>query len=216
MSVVDNAHIVLYMKKYLCFLLLSGLFLCPKISLAQQEDNDVNYHYQSNDDAVQQHIEQVEKKNAILSKIGVGGTAGLQFGSYFHVELSPDVTYHFNKWVCVGAGGTYMLTYMNTTGFKDFSHVFGARVFVEPHFFNYLALHVEYQWLNYDLYTIFNNRYSVNRTNSHNILLGGGYYQRAGRVAIYLLLFYNLSDKKYPDNILDSFVVKAGFTYFLK
>ncbi|MBO4581096.1 MAG: hypothetical protein J5701_02270 [Bacteroidales bacterium] len=194
-------------------LLVLLLCVCMHNIHAQNDNVQVQYFQVANDTAYaeeQASALQNEKRDKILSRIGVGGTLGLQVGSYTNIELSPEITYHFNKWVCLGIGGTYMFSHYRTTNMEYNSHVFGARGFVEAHFFNYIALHAEYQWLNYKLYG------EDDRTYSHNILLGGGFYQTAGRMAYYILLFYNISDKQFPDNVLSDFVTRAGIVVFLK
>lgn len=199
--------------KYGIACMLICMYLCSVH--AQNDGVQVQYYHADGADSTftetAPDLASQQKKYAIMSKIGVGGTLGLQVGSFTNLELSPDVSYHFNDWVCLGVGGTYMFSHYKTGTQAYNSHVFGARGFVEAHFFNYVALHVEYQWLNYEEYGN-----SEERTYSHNILMGGGFYQKSGRVAYYILLFYNLSNKAYPDNILSSFVTKAGFIVFLK
>jgi hypothetical protein len=149
------------------------------------------------------------KRNDILQKIAVGGTLGVQIGTYTYIELSPDVSYHFNKWVSVGAGGTYIFAHDND--YKSSSHIYGARVFTEGHFFNYIGLHVAYQAINYD---DFRDRI-VKRMWSHNLSLGGGYYQRIDRFSLYFYLLYNVSDQK-EYNVFGNLLVKVGFNIFLK
>lgn len=194
--------------------LLIYMSMCSTVQ-AQNDGVQVQYYHADRTDTLNvetaSDIAQQQRKNEILRKIGVGGTLGLQVGSYTNVELSPEISYHFNDWVCLGVGGTYMFSHYKSYSQAYNSHVFGARGFVEAHFFNYVALHVEYEWLNYEEYGN-----TAERTYSHNILMGGGFYQRAGRMAYYVLLFYNLSNKAYPDNILSDFVTKAGLVVFLK
>ncbi len=189
------------------------LCVCMHNIYAQNDNVQVQYFQASNDTLSSKNnttLAEKERRYNILSKIGVGGTMGLQIGSYTNVEVSPEITYHFNKWVCLGVGGTYMFSHYRTAALTYNSHAFGVRGFAEAHFFNYIALHAEYQWMNYKLYG------EDDRTYSHNILLGGGFYQSAGRMAYYILLFYNISDKQYPDNILSDFVTRAGIVVFLK
>ncbi|MDR2406763.1 MAG: hypothetical protein LBE13_01415 [Bacteroidales bacterium] len=176
-------------------------------SWAQNDDVTVTYHQAPN--AVKDTSMFSLKRDDILKKIAVGGTLGLQVGTYTYIELAPDVSYHFNKWVAVGVGGTYIFAYDNY--YKQPSHIFGARVFTEGHFFNYLGLHVAYQALNYDDF----RSKIVTRIWSNNLSLGGGYYQRVDRFSLYFYLLYNISDQR-DYNVYGNMLVKAGFNIFLK
>lgn len=209
--------------KKIYFILLLGIL--PTMAVfAQTDDVDVSYFKSNqNRDITQQATElrQDRAVNSFLSKMTVGGTLGFNFNRYnTNIEISPEIAYHFNDWVCVGVGATYMFSrYNNKSSFEEpiNSHVGGARAFVEGHLFNYVALHVEYRWLNYDLYTYnIHNSLEKSRTNSHNILLGGGFYRKIDRFAVYFQIFYNISNKPRNENILDDVVYKAGFCFFLR
>ena len=209
-------------KKNIFILLLC--VLSTMAVLAQTDDVDVSY-FQSNQNRniAQQAIEprQSQSVNNFLSKMSVGGTLGFNFNRYnTNIEISPEIAYHFNDWVCVGVRATYMFSrYNDKSSFEEpiNSHVGGAGAFVEGHLFNYVALHVEYRWLNYELYTYnIHNSLEKSRTNSHNILLGGGFYRKIDRFAVYFQIFYNISNKPRNENILDDVVYKAGFAFFLR
>jgi hypothetical protein len=174
---------------------------------AQNDDVSITYHQAP--DAVKDSSFFSSKRDDILQKIAVGGTLGVQVGTYTYIELSPDVSYHFNKWVAVGVGGTYIFAHDSHN--KSSSHVYGARVFAEGHFFNYIGLHVAYQALNYD---DFRNQITQ-RIWSNNLSMGGGYYQRIDRFSLYFYLLYNISDRR-DYNVFGDLLVKVGFNIFLK
>jgi hypothetical protein len=172
-----------------------------------QDDVTVTYHQAPN--AVKDSSIFSVSRDEILEKIAVGGTLGIQLGTYTYIELSPDVSYHFNKWVSVGAGGTYIFAHDNY--YKQASHIVGPRVFTEGHFFNYLGLYVGYQALNYDDF----RTHITTRIWSNNLSMGGGYYQRVERFSLYFYLLYNISNRD-DYNIYGNMLVKAGFNIFLK
>ncbi|MDR1180828.1 MAG: hypothetical protein LBL13_02465 [Bacteroidales bacterium] len=174
---------------------------------AQNDDVSVTYHQAPN--AVKDSSFFSSKRNDILQKIAIGGTLGIQVGTYTYIELSPDVSYHFNKWVAVGVGGTYIFGHDGHN--KSSSHVYGARVFAEGHFFNYIGLHVAYQALNYDDF----RQQISQRIWSNNLSMGGGYYQRIDRFSLYFFLLYNISDRR-DYNVFGDLLVKVGFNIFLK
>ena len=175
---------------------------------SQNDDVSVTYHQ-----APQTHLDTSEtnyKRDNILEKIAIGGTMGLQFGGYTYVEVSPDISYHFNKWLCAGVGGTYIFAKNNY--YKKTDHIFGARVFVEGHFFNYIGLHVAYQAINYD---DFRPQTLSDRMWSNNLSMGGGLYQRFGRGSAYVYVLYNISNQE-EYNVLGNILFKAGFNIFLR
>lgn len=55
------------------------------------------------------------------SRLFVGGTAGLAFGDYTYINLSPHLGYHFNRFLAAGMGinGEYQST-------KDYDAISGA------------------------------------------------------------------------------------------
>ena len=190
------------------------LFFGVNLSVfAQNDDVSITYHQAPNAVKDTSKIARERERDEILKKIAVGGMAGLQIGTYTCIDLSPDISYHFNEWVALGVGGTYVYdNYLaNFSNSKSAPHVYGARVFAEGHFFKYLGLHVAYQALNYEDLTP-NIKFN-SRIWSNNILMGGGYYQRVNRFAMYLFVLYNVSNR---EDYNRSLVFKAGFSVFLK
>jgi hypothetical protein len=183
---------------------LLGLVLSAQ---AQHDDVSITYHQAPN--TVKDTSITPFKQDAILEKIAIGGTVYLAFGSATAIELSPDVSYHFNKWLSVGVGGTYIFFHEKNNNL----HVFGARTFVEGHFFNYIGAYAGYHFLNYD--DFYNSALIKDRIWSNNIDMGGGYYRRYDRFSVYLYVLYTMSDREYhPFNYMISY--KVGFSVFLK
>lgn len=188
--------------KYLTLIL---FFSIPILAWAQ---DDITYHRASN--AAKNETKKTQNKN-YLERISIGGTGGLQVSSFAtFIEISPNAAYHFNDVVCVGLGVSYI--FYRDGGSKYTDHVFGTTVFTEAHFLKFLGVHAAYQALNYKMEypTI-----SQSRAWSNNICLGGGYYQRAGNIALYLYVLYNFSDKK--ETIYSSpLLFKTGVSVFLR
>ena len=192
---------------YKIIITISFLSFCLNISLHAQND-DVSITYHQAPDVVKDTVKRANN-DEILQKIAIGGMFALQINRVIYIELAPDVSYHFNEWVAVGVGGTYIFAYDND--YKESAHVFGARTFVEGHFFNYIGLHLSYQALNFD---DFNPQSLGGRVWSNNISMGGGYYRRSERFSLYAFLLYNVSDRKY--NVYGNLLFRVGFNVFLK
>jgi len=186
------------------------LFLGFNVSLmAQNDDVSITYHQAPNVAVKDTSKFSPEKRDEILRKTAIGGTLALSFGTFTYIELAPDISYHFNEWVAVGVGGTYIFAYDNY--YREPFHAFGARAFVEGHFFNYIGLHVAYQALNFDdLRPKFEGRIW-----SNNLSMGGGYYRRAERFSMYAFILYNMSDRE-GYNIYGNVLFKFGVNVFLK
>ena len=200
------------MKKTSLIITAILLFACT-ISVFGQGKDDINVNYHRVPGTMADSSRTQKTKNTdYLDKISIGGTLGAQFGTYTWVEISPDIAYHFNEWTCVGVGGTYILYYDNYN--KIDYHVGGARVFAEAHFLQYLGVHAAYQALNYELFS--NTSIKRERIWSNNLLLGGGYYQRSSRVAMYFYALYNISNRPPEQNIYGNLLFKAGFSIFLR
>jgi len=174
--------------------------------LAWGQNDDITYHQAPN---VAKNEPKKKDNKDFLERISVGGTGGLQVGTYTFVEISPHAAYHVNDYFSAGIGGSYFYYY---DGFYKIStHVYGPMAFTEAHFLNYLGVHFAYQALNYENII---SSFEKPRIWSNNLYMGGGYYQRAGQIAIYLYILYNfpMKDSFYSSPIL----FKTGFSVFLK
>jgi len=192
-------------------LLFIPVFLFCINSIAWGQD-DITYHQAPN--AVPKEPQKKENKD-YLERISIGGTGGLRAGGFTYIELSPNAAYHFNDMFCVGVGGTYIFyqyQYLNYPA-KHTDHIYGPRAFAEVHFLNFLGLHTAYQALNYkrEIPSI-----EKPRIWSNNLCVGGGYYQRAGRVALYFYVLWNFSDRPEENFYQNPLLFKTGISFFLK
>ena len=185
------------------------LFFSLNASLLAQND-DVSITYHQAPDVVKDTSKSVLLNHDVLQKIAIGGMLALQIGTYTYVELSPDISYHFNKWVAVGVGGTYI--FAHDSYYQLSSHVFGARIFAEGHFLNWIGLHAAYQALNFD---DMRPQTLEHRIWSNNLSFGGGFYQRYDRVSAYVFVLYNTSNRE-GHNIYGNVLFKFGFNVFLR
>jgi len=187
---------------------LIGFFLLSINILAWGQD-DITYHQAPN--TVKNEPKKKENKD-YLERISIGGTGGLQVSHFTYIELSPNVAYHFNDIFCLGLGGTYIFFQDRNWDYTD--HIYGPRVFGEIHFLNFLGLHAAYQGLNYkaEFFGI-----EKPRIWSNNLCVGGGYYQKTGRVALYFYVLWNFSDRPLEENIYSyPLLLKTGISFFLK
>jgi len=187
---------------FLCFLFFLN-------TLAWGQDKDITYHQAPN---TTQNAAKKNKNEDYLKRISVGGTGAFSIGGYTtYIEISPNVAYHFNKIVCVGVGGSY--TFFNDNYSNYTNHIFGTKLFAEAHFLNFLGAQAAYRALNYR-----NPIPSIEKDRiwSNNLCLGGGYYQRAGRVSVYFFVLYNWSDRPPKENIFSPVLFEGGFSVFLK
>ena len=176
-----------------------------------QEKEDITYHQAPN---TAQSEQKKKGEKDYLERISIGGTGGLQIGYTTYIELSPNVAYHFNDFVCVGLGASYIFFQNKMPNNKYTDHIFGPRAFAEAHFLRFLGVHAAYQALNYKktIPTI-----EKPRIWSNNLCVGGGYYQKAERVAFYFYALWNFSDRPPEENIYAyPLLFKTGIVFFLK
>ena len=196
-------------KQSISTLALIPFFLFGINTLWGQEREDITFHQAPN---VVKNEPKKKGNKDYLERISIGGTGGLQVGSVTYIELSPNAAYHFNDVFCVGVGATYIFYQYKSLNYID--HIFGPRAFAEAHFLNFLGVHAAYQALNYkmEIPTI-----EKPRIWSNNLCVGGGYYQRAGRIALYFYVLWNFSDRPPEENIYSyPLLLKTGFSFFLK
>ena len=196
------------MKK-LRFLIIFSIIGIAGMIPAWGQNDDITYHQAPN--VKQNDIKKVGKKD-YLERISIGGTGGLYIGYYTFIGISPNVAYHFNNLFCAGIGGSYF--FYNDSHLKYSTHIFGPRVYTEAHFLKFLGAYVAYQAFNYEMEipTI-----AKPRIWSNNLRLGAGYYQKAGRFAVYFYVLYNFSDRPPKENVFkEPLLFEGGFSIFLK
>ena len=72
---------------------------------------------------------QTDYGETVKSRLYVGGTFGLGFGTYTNIDLSPMVGYNFNRHLSGGVGMTYMF-YSYRNGSESIrGNFYGGRIF---------------------------------------------------------------------------------------
>ncbi|PIE86286.1 MAG: hypothetical protein CSA05_01215 [Bacteroidia bacterium] len=173
-------------KKLLVFMLM--IFALQQITFAQYfEEESIK--------------EKKQRKWKLNEKVFFGGSLGLQFGTYTHIDIAPLIGYRFTPKFSVGGGVSYSYFRESTTDFQ--SSIYGASVFSQYVLFQGLFAHVELEGLNLESYSIYvdaNNNYyyeSEGRAWVGSYLLGAGFRQPIGeRAAINYMILWNLNETR--------------------
>lgn len=123
------------------------------------------------------------KKGFKKENIFLGGNVGVVFGNYTFVNISPQIGYHFGKFLEAGAGVNLQYVsqkYQDQNGndyYRESYYVYGGNVFarlypVRPVF---IQIQPEYNWLQARLKYL-NTSYPVEKYSAHapSLLLGIG------------------------------------------
>ncbi len=121
----------------------------------------------------------LEKKKERLQRIRIGGTFGLQFGTFTYVNLSPTVGYMVIKnRLELGGGPIFIFERYRFSGYQDFKFfVYGPDVYARGYLWKGLYLESRYDLVNKPSYFDFSKKIWV----SH-LLLGAGYAAPLGKV----------------------------------
>lgn len=127
----------------------------------------------------------LEKKKDKLQRIRIGGSFGLQFGTFTYVNISPTIGYMAIKdRLEVGAGPIFIYERYKYTPFDKISFfVYGPDIYTRGYLWKGIYLEARYDLVNKPSYYDFNRKIWV----SH-LLLGGGYAAPIGKVG-----FFNIS-----------------------
>lgn len=148
-----------------------------------------------------------EQKVPFRERIYFGGNFGLQFGNRTtFIEISPLLGYWMTSDLVLGAGPVYRYWRYNDGIFNVEDNQFGTRLFSRFYFLDNFFAHAEYEWLNLTDYRI----ESEPRTNINSFLAGGGYVQRVGRSAFFVMILYNFTESQLTP--YDNPVFRAGFS----
>jgi len=143
-----------------------------------------------------------ERKGFDPSRLIVGGTLGLTFGSYTNINVSPDLGYRFSDMFAAGITinaqyASEKWEYTNGT-VKNTYKVFGGGIWGRFYPLEMLFLHAQPE-LNYVSVKITDNTVDPKSTVKENhtvpsLLLGGGYSQPLGGSgsAFYIMLLYDV------------------------
>jgi len=153
-----------------------------------------------------------EEKLSTKDRIYVGGSFGLQFGTYTNISLLPIVGYKVTKRWSVGTGIVYHYIKSGSISLNNY----GGRAFTQMELFNIgegaVLAHAETEVLSSE-YITFDQAGYYNGQRRRTIMLplaGLGYRQRiSDRASFDLLLLYNFSQDE--ANPYDNPVIRAGF-----
>jgi len=161
----------------------------------------------------------------------LGGSLWMGFGSYTYVDVNLVFGSQLTERLSLGISGKYQYYKdkggLSLTGnFQTFeTNVYGGSVFsqfaVIKDFRNLVKVkghsgiitHVEYEFLNTDYNYIHFNDPNANRDRYwlHNVLIGGGYFQKMGKKASsYIILLWNIN--KADDNPYEYPQIRIGFS----
>ena len=144
---------------------------------------------------------QTEYGETIKSKLFVGSTFSLGFGTYTNVDISPMIGYNINRYFSAGLGATYMFYSYNNGAERIQGNFYGGRIFSRimplPDLLPGIFLHGEMESINNERYIAINpNTFPVlTRTWTPAVLVGAGFRQKAGNNSYFTVsILYNLSD----------------------
>lgn len=110
------------------------------------------------------------------SRVYVGGSFGLQFGSEDIIDISPLIGFWITPIFTVGAGLSYQRYSSQSLDYTD--NVFGARIFSRLYIMDVFYLHSEYEYS--ALKEIRSNGNVIQNFNAANFLVGFGYREWIG------------------------------------
>lgn len=136
-----------------------------------------------------------------VDKIRLGGSAGLRFGTFTNINLSPTVGLALSENFTVAAGPAYI--YVRDSYFIPSSSAsfFGARAFARYHVVPMVHLQAEYELMNVEFYNHGFGKYqnvskTFARTWLQSPMIGIGYSQPVGGKfvrGVHATLLYNLN-----------------------
>ncbi len=136
---------------------------------------------------------------SITERLRLGGSFGLNLGTFININLSPMAGLNLTNNLLVGAGPTYMMTsyrsYIGGPSRRVTNSSYGGRIFL---MYNtplpIITLQAEYEGLNVRYYNNFESRFE--RTWLGSPLIGAAYTQPLGgrfTHSIHMTALYNLS-----------------------
>ncbi len=159
--------------------------------------------------------EEMSEKPSWKERVFVGGgLAGLSFSSYSdYFAVAVLGGYKITPKLAGGVQIQYRFTNYKTVP-KIKTNDYAVSPFLRYNFYGPLFLHAEYEYLNYQ-YIDYSGE--VSRRGFDSFMLGGGFFQPAGRKAgFYLLALYNFNYQSASQNpyspYTSPFVIRAGIT----
>ncbi len=167
---------------------------------------------------------QTDYGETLKSRLYVGGTFGLGFGTYTNIDLSPMVGYNFNRHLSGGVGMTYMF-YSYRNGSQSIrGNFYGGRIFTRilplPDQLPGIFIHGEFESINNERY-ITKNPYTnpeLARAWTPAVLVGAGFRQQAGTNSYFTVsVLYNTLDEGTPESTIygGPLIYRVGFIFGL-
>ncbi len=164
----------------------------------------------------------VPAKTSFWDRTRFGGNAGVQFGTFTFINISPRMYYLATEKWWVGTGLTFIYSKDNTNygvpvpdEYRE-QFVYGLNFFTTYQLIGPVFVQAEYEPLNFErTYQTGPSEFFEERIWVNNLFLGGGLSQPMGRGAIFLSVLYNVTWSSTSDNMFYSspwvFRIGAGF-----
>lgn len=123
------------------------------------------------------HALNSQEQSVAADKIYYGGNIGLSFGSYTMIAIRPLVGYKVSPKLSVGLKISYEYISDNRYSTNYTTSNYGGSIFARYRFIPQLYAHVEYAYMNYELYNILGES---QREWVPFLFVGAGYSQNLG------------------------------------
>lgn len=161
-----------------------------------------------------------EEPPPLRDRIFLGGSFGLQLGTYTSIEINPVIGYWLlpRLAVAVGPGYEYM-KYQNIStsiysarGYVELTLLRDIDKFIPLGVHSSIVLHAEDELLNLDTEDWQNITSRENRFNVNSLLVGGGLSQQIGRKGSFnILVLWVVTDSGY--DLYNNPEIRIGFTF---
>ncbi|MDB5227183.1 MAG: hypothetical protein JWN78_1376 [Bacteroidota bacterium] len=124
----------------------------------------------------------LEKKKEKLQRLRIGGSFGLQFGTFTYINISPTIGYMAIKdRLEVGAGPIFIYERYKYSSLDKISFfVYGPDIYTRGYLWKGIYLEARYDLVNKPSYYDFNRKIWVN-----HLLLGAGYAAPIGKIGTF-------------------------------
>jgi hypothetical protein len=161
-----------------------------------------------------------EEPPPLRDRIFLGGSFGLQLGTYTSIEINPVIGYWLlpRLAVAIGPGYEYM-KYQNIStsiysarGYMELTLLRDIDKFIPLGVHSSIVLHAEDELLNLDTEDWQNITSRENRFNVNSLLVGGGLSQQIGRKGSFnILVLWVVTDSGY--DLYNNPEIRIGFTF---
>jgi hypothetical protein len=139
------------------------------------------------------------QENSDFDRNYIGGTLGLQFGTYTGIQSSLHYGFHITEKFSIGIGGVYQFFRTKSYGFDERITIFGGNAFARFDIIEALFLHGEYEMLSYET-DMFSPTREMENIFAEGVLLGAGYRQFFSIYSnsnVYMMILYNFNQTIY-------------------